>query len=97
MACCRRYDLVIVDVESRHVAGVLKTLRESAELADSPVLVERCQLDAAFELTGELAGELAGILPRYRAMPCGFADLLKLVRWYLLPPTPPQPGAGRLL
>ena len=92
-ACRRRYDLVIVDVEPRHLANVLKTVRESAELADRPVLVEHCRLDAA--------PELAGVLPQYRAMPCGFADLLKLVHWYLLPVTSPQqsPGGsvGRLL
>lgn len=81
-ACRHSYDLVIVDVEPQHVASVLKTVRENAELADRPVLVERCRLDAA--------PELAGVLPQYRAMPCGFTDLLKLVHWYLFPVTSPQ-------
>jgi hypothetical protein len=92
-ACRCGYDLVIVDVEPQHVANVLKTVRESAELADHPVLVEPCRMEAA--------PGLAGVLPRYRAMPCGFADLLKLVHWYLFPATSPQPpfgvSAGRLL
>jgi len=78
-ACQSRYDLVIVDVEPLQVTNILKILRESAELAECPVLVEPCRM--------ALAPELAGVLPQYRAMPCGFADLLKLARWYLLPVT----------
>jgi hypothetical protein len=81
-ACCREYDLVIVCADPRQIEGILRSVRESAQLADSPVLVERSRLDALPGLTG--------VLPRYRAMPCGFSDLLKLACAYLSPLTSPQ-------
>lgn len=76
-ACRDRYDLVIVDVEPQAVPNVLNTVRTGARLNDCPVLVEGCRL--------ALAPELAGVLPRYRAMQCGFADLLKLAHCHLFP------------
>src|SRR5690349_9762932 len=81
-ACCRKYDLVIVCADPRQMEGILRSVRESAQLADSPVLVERSRLDALPGLTG--------VLPRYRAMPCGYSDLLKLARAYLSPLTSSQ-------
>jgi len=81
-ACCRKYDLVIVCADPRQIEEILRSVREIDQLANSPVLVERSRLDALPGLTG--------VLPRYRAMPCGYSDLLKLARAYLSPLTSPQ-------
>jgi len=80
--CRRRYDLVVVDVEPEHLVNILKTVREKAGHAEIPVLVECSRLGAD--------PHLAGVLPRYRAMPCNFAELMKLIRWHLRPLASPH-------
>lgn len=70
--CCGRQDLVVVDVGPEQVAEILKSLRSCAGCASIPVLVEMSRISAA--------PELAGLLPLYRAMPCGFFDLITLAR-----------------
>jgi hypothetical protein len=71
------YDLVVVDVETEQLAGVLKIVREKAGSEGVPILVEASRLGTAHGL--------AGVLPRYRAMPCSRDELIILVHFYLAP------------
>jgi DNA-binding response OmpR family regulator len=71
-ACRASYELAVIDVRPARVAAVLKTLRASAGGQDIPLLVENSRL------TNE--PKLAGLLPLYRAMPCGFAEMIELAR-----------------
>ena len=80
-ACERRQDLAVVDVAPPLLAGVLRALRSSAGSVESSVLVEASRLGAGDDLNG--------VLPRYRAMPCGRADLIALARRRT------SPAAGR--
>jgi DNA-binding NtrC family response regulator len=70
--CCGQQDLVVIDVGPEHLGEILKTLRNCAGCAEVPVLVEISRISAA--------PALAGLLPTYRAMPCGYADLIALAR-----------------
>lgn len=78
-ACRSRQDLVVVDASPARLGGVLKALRKCAGCAEVPVLVEANRLAAD--------PDLAGLLPKYRAMPCGHSDLVTLVRLRIAPRT----------
>ena len=71
-ACRDEHHLVVIDVGPSHLVEVLKALRSSAGHIDTPVLVEASRL--------AVEPGLAGVLPEYRAMPCGQADLVTLAR-----------------
>lgn len=75
--CSGQQDLVVVDVGPEHLRMILKTLRNCAGCASVPVLVEKSRISAT--------PDLAGLLPAYRAMPCGYQDLLVLARRRLAP------------
>ncbi|MCG3163760.1 MAG: hypothetical protein JMDDDDMK_05211 [Acidobacteria bacterium] len=76
-ACHSEHDLAIVDMQPAQIRGVLKTLRSSAEHAMISLLVE------ASRLVTEPG--LAGVLPKYRAMPCSYSELLQLARQLINP------------
>ncbi len=72
VACHEPHDVVALDVNPAQIAPMLTLIRASALHATVPVLVE------ASRLKNDL--NLAGLLPRYRAMPCSYTDILTLVR-----------------
>ncbi len=76
-ACRSEHDLAIIDVQPARIRGVLQALRTSARHAGISLLVE------ASRVIDE--PELAGVLPKYRAMPCGDSELLTLARWRINP------------
>jgi hypothetical protein len=76
-ACRGGCDLAVVDVGPAHLAPVLETLRAGAARREFPLLVR------ADRLRGERA--LSGLLPRHRAMPCGDAEIVRLVRHLTTP------------
>ncbi|HWQ35760.1 MAG TPA: response regulator [Blastocatellia bacterium] len=71
-ACQERHDLAIVDVTPEQLPEVLGIVRASAGHAEIPLLVA----------IGRIAADPAvtGVLPKYRAMPCGPAELVALAR-----------------
>jgi DNA-binding NtrC family response regulator len=72
-AACREYhDVVALDVSPAQVAPMLKMIRTSASHTTVPVLVEATRIGDNLNL--------AGVLPRYRAMPCSYAEMLTLAR-----------------
>lgn len=77
-ACRGGPELAILDAGAREVIALLCALRTSAGCEQIPLLVD------INTLPDELL--LPGVLPRYRAMPCGRADLAKLAHYYLHPP-----------
>ncbi len=73
----QEYTLAVIDVAPAKLVEILKAIRTSESLAGLPVFVE------ASKIIGET--NLAGVLPLYRAMSCGYADLVALVRQRLAP------------
>jgi hypothetical protein len=71
-ACRGRHDVIAMDVGPAQIASMLKTIRTSVWHAALPVLVE------ATRLNNDPA--LAGVLPKYRAMPCCYPEMLTLLR-----------------
>ena len=71
-ACHVCHDMVALDVSPAQIAPMLKQIRTSAPHTSVPVLVEATRLKE--DLT------LAGLLPKYRAMPCSYAEMLTLVQ-----------------
>jgi hypothetical protein len=71
-ACRRTHDLAVIDVSARSLPEVLHTLRSSERHNGIALLVEASRVNTE--------PDLAGLLPLYRAMPCGRSDLLKLAR-----------------
>jgi CheY-like chemotaxis protein len=65
------HDLAVVDVSPALLEPLLGNLRASKEHAEIPVLVEQSRIAAA---------SLAGVLPKHRAMPCSYDELIRLVR-----------------
>jgi CheY-like chemotaxis protein len=65
------HDLAVVDVSPALLEPLLGNLRASKEHAEIPVLVEQSRIAAA---------PLTGVLPKYRAMPCGHDELIRLAR-----------------
>ncbi len=72
VACHDYHDVVALDVSPTQVAPMLRLIRASAPHTKVPVLVEASQIKN--DLT------LAGILPRYRAMPCSYTEMVTLVK-----------------
>jgi DNA-binding response OmpR family regulator len=72
VACDSPHDMVALDVSPAQIAPMLKQIRTSASHTGVPVLVEVTQLKN--DLT------LAGVLPKYRAMPCSYREMLTLVQ-----------------
>ncbi|HYE74486.1 MAG TPA: hypothetical protein VEF04_14200 [Blastocatellia bacterium] len=66
------HDVVVIDVGPEKLPQVLQELRERSANSNASILVE------VGSITG--ASHLAGVLPRYRAMPCGIAELRSLTR-----------------
>ncbi|MCG3163739.1 MAG: hypothetical protein JMDDDDMK_05185 [Acidobacteria bacterium] len=71
-ACYGCHDLVALDVSPAQIAPMLKQIRTSALHSTVPVLVE------ATRIKNDLT--LAGLLPKYRAMPCSYTEMLTLVQ-----------------
>lgn len=70
--CLRRsYDAVLVDVSSGQLLPMLNAVRNSELNSSKPLLVESSAKDED--------PSLAGVLPAYRAMPCTYEDMLRLV------------------
>jgi CheY-like chemotaxis protein len=65
------HDLAVVDVAPELLEPLLGNLRASKEHAEIPVLVEQSRIAAA---------PPTGVLPKYRAMPCGHNELIRLAR-----------------
>lgn len=84
----QEYTLAVIDVAPAKLVEVLKTIRASERQAGLPLFVEASRIisEASF----------AGVLPQYRAMPCGYAELVTLVRQRLAP-TQRTPNPGRVL
>ncbi|MGE0128405.1 MAG: hypothetical protein AB7U82_10030 [Blastocatellales bacterium] len=72
IACHGSHDVVALDVSPAQVAPMLNQIRTSASHRTVPVLVE------ATRLKNDLT--LAGLLPKYRAMPCSYTEMLTLVQ-----------------
>jgi hypothetical protein len=83
----QEYTLAVIDVAPAKLVEILKTIRASRSLAGLPVFVEAGKIISATDL--------AGVLPLYRAMACGYADLVTLVRQRLAPTTR-TPNSGRV-
>ena len=66
-----RHDLAVVDVGPALLEPLLGNLRASEGHSEIPVLVEQSRIAAA---------PVTGVLPKYRAMPCSHAELIKLAR-----------------
>jgi DNA-binding response OmpR family regulator len=81
-ACQERHDLAIVDVAPERLTEMLGIVRASAGHAEIPLLVA----------IGRIAAEpgVTGVLPKYRAMPCGPAELVALARRLLTSTTERQ-------
>lgn len=76
-ACRSEHDLAIVDVQPARIREVLQALRANIRHAGISLLVEVSRvIDDP---------DLAGVLPKYRAMPCSFSELLALARWRINP------------
>jgi hypothetical protein len=74
-ACYRAHDLAVIDVGARSLPEVLHILRSSVRHRGIALLVEASRVHTE--------PDLAGLLPLYRAMPCGRSDLLKLARYLM--------------
>jgi hypothetical protein len=70
-----RHDLVVIDASPARLKDSLKAFRERSESKETPLLVAAQRTTAA--------PELLGVLPQFRAMPCGPAELRWLIRHYL--------------
>lgn len=71
-ACRGGHDLAVIDVAPGKVLGLLETLRASEGYRDISVLVDNSRLQSE--------PSLAGVLPSYRAMPCNYAEIVRLTR-----------------
>ena len=74
-ACESLFELALIDVTSADLVECISTIRESPYGANCPVLVASERLSSGTEL--------AGMLPKFRAMPCVYDDLLRLARWLI--------------
>ena len=70
-----RHDLVVIDTSPARLRESLRAFRERSESRETPLLVAARGSSAA--------PELHGVLPQFRAMSCGPAELRSLVRYYL--------------
>jgi len=68
-----KFDLALIDVGPELLEAVLRAIRASGSgRADIPVLVENSRI-------GEV-GNFPGVMPKYRAMPCGHTEMIRLAR-----------------
>jgi DNA-binding response OmpR family regulator len=67
-----KYDLALIDVGPELLESLLKTIRANSGHAEIPLLVENSRI--------AVATNIAGVLPRYRAMPCGRSEMMRLAR-----------------
>jgi hypothetical protein len=88
-ACQSEHDLAVIDVGAARLPEVLHILRSSVRHSSISLLV-----DASKVFTEP---SLAGVLPKYRAMPCGRSDLVKLARCLMAGDDVHRKGKGRLL
>jgi CheY-like chemotaxis protein len=65
-----KYDMALIDVGPELLESVLQTVR--ANIAEIPLLVENSRV--------AVASNIAGVLPKYRAMPCGRSEMMRLAR-----------------
>jgi CheY-like chemotaxis protein len=65
-----KYDLALIDTGPELLESLLKTIR--ANSAEIPLLVENSRVAGAINI--------AGVLPKYRAMPCGRGEMIRLAR-----------------
>lgn len=86
--CCGWNDLVVVDIDPKHLPEILEVLRRCAGCTKIPVLVDASRISAD--------RSLAGLLPTYRAMPCNATDLLTLSR-HIIGPEDQEPRRRGLL
>jgi hypothetical protein len=70
--CRGGHDLAVIDVSPVNLVTVLDALRDSEGYAEIPLLVEASRLASD--------PGLAGVLPKYRAMPCSYEELVTLAR-----------------
>jgi CheY-like chemotaxis protein len=87
-AAAGKHDLALIDVGPELLETLLKALRMSGGHAEIPVLVESRRI-------AEISS-VAGIMPKYRAMPCGHAEMMRLAHRRLTTITSHK-GAIRLL
>jgi DNA-binding response OmpR family regulator len=71
-AAADKYDLALVDVGPELLETLLKAIRANSGQAEMPILVDRSRVV-------EAAG-IAGLMPKYRAMPCGHDEMIRLTR-----------------
>jgi DNA-binding response OmpR family regulator len=67
-----KYDLALIDVGPELLESLLKTIRANSSHAEIPLLVEKSRI--------AMATNIAGVLPKYRAMPCGRGEMMRLAR-----------------
>jgi DNA-binding response OmpR family regulator len=67
-----KYDLALIDVGAELLESLLKTIRANSKYAEIPLLVESSRVAGATNI--------AGVLPKYRAMPCGRSEMIRLAR-----------------
>ncbi len=65
-----KYDLALIDVGPDFLESLLKTIRTNS--TDIPLLVENSRV--------AMSTNIAGVLPKYRAMPCGRNEMIRLAR-----------------
>ena len=87
-ACHDSFDAIALDVAPVQLAPMLKLIRMSGSNEQVSVLVE------ASRLQNDL--NLAGVLPRYRAMPCGKVEMVRLLRQQTDSPAAAQHPRGVL-
>lgn len=71
-AAAGKHDLALIDVGPELLESLLRTLRVSNGHSEIPVLVENSRVAEATNI--------AGIMPKYRAMPCGRDEMIRLAR-----------------
>jgi CheY-like chemotaxis protein len=67
-----KYDLALIDVGPELLESLLKSIRGNSNHAEIPLLVENSRIAEATNI--------AGVLPKYRAMPCGRGEMIRLAR-----------------
>ncbi|HKX32703.1 MAG TPA: response regulator [Blastocatellia bacterium] len=71
-AAANRYDLALVDLDSELLESLFKVIRANHRQGEILVLVEKSRVAEATNL--------AGLLPKYRAMPVGRDEMIRLAR-----------------
>ncbi|MBI1761682.1 MAG: hypothetical protein HYR56_09630 [Acidobacteria bacterium] len=69
--CASEHALAVIDVNPAQLPQVLDIIRASRGHSEIPLLVETSRCNQPL---------LAGLLPKYRAMPCGLRELVALAQ-----------------